>query len=197
MFDEDLYKTKSELIKNTYLYYLEINYDNLKKMILHMKNLELLTNFKVDLYENQKGINITYHRDSIICCGGYDGKDRLNTCTIVNLESKKLDYSTKLNEKRRACALVSCCNYIFCIGGYHDKILTVCEYLDTSQNSSWKLGKPLNVADSCITTIFVDPNFIYTFGGGFHNSIERLNISSLDNKWEKLDMANLSKRSWG
>ena len=140
-------------------------------MILHVKNLEISSIFKVDLYENKYGINVSYHRDSIFCCGGYDGKAHLDTCAIVNLESQKVDYSTKLNEKKSHSALVSSSYYLFCLGGFNEKYLNSCEYLDTSQKLCWKMGNQLNQTDNSITSIYVEPNYIYTFGGEDHNSL--------------------------
>ena len=40
-FDEDLYKTKFELLKNNFLYYVEIKYNYLNKVILYVQTWKL------------------------------------------------------------------------------------------------------------------------------------------------------------
>ena len=72
-----------ELTKNYYLYYF-------RGKNLHVQNKKLSESFFKELYNSYVFTDAAFYHNSIFVCGGYD-HEYLDTCAILNIESKAID----------------------------------------------------------------------------------------------------------
>lgn len=184
--DEEYYSSPESKEKNKYLFYVERKTEN-EKDILHVNNLELKKEFKIELYKNNNYMNdAVYHNGMIFYCGGgLSNNNFLDSCSIVNIENQNLNLSCRLNEKKCFVSLVSCIKSVFCIGGYNGYSLNDCEIFN-SENKEWCKAAKLNKAQDRITSFFNPPSSIFTFGSTDQNVIEKLEIYSGVLAWELL-----------
>ena len=184
---------KKSLRNQCFLFYFEW-----EGKYVNIKNVQTNDLLKIKMYQSLYPVSVEIHQFKIYVCGGYFPKaGLLNNCAIFNLTNKELDLSSRLCECKCAVSLVSTSEFIFCIGGYNeDNNSNYCEYFDNLQ-AKWKITSPLNHEDRGITVSFDDARYIYTFGGSDNNIFERLDVTSLYNKWENLNVNLSTKRNFG
>ena len=180
-----LKKENTESSKNYFFYF------ELWGKIIHVKNINNGFSYTLELYISNDGrVDTEIFRNSIFVCGGCYSEKFLNTCIILNLETKTLDKSKNLTEKKRGVSLISTRTLLYCIGGFDGAYLNTCEYYSCNE-SKWLKNTPLNNSSCLATVCFDEYKYIYIFGSSTHSEIERLNCSSLNYKWENLKIHTL------
>ena len=147
-----------KLTNNYYLFHYNFKH-------LHVQNMKTSETFIKELYICNYRVDAAFHQNYIFVCGGKD-KEFLDTCAILNLESKAIDKSKKMREKRSNLSLISTGIFLFCLGGFNDEFVRTCEYFN-KEKLKWIIMNSLNNPDFGITSSFDSQKYIYAFGG-FH-----------------------------
>ena len=189
---------EKEGVNSPFLFYLELGLP----MNIHIRNLVLKKNIKIASYENKYVIDVEQHKSFIIICGGYNKEEDkyLKNCSgfdLKNFPKGQMVTLSSLIEGRDYHSLVTTPIDLFLIAGYNGKDMNLCECFNLQKNELHQIS-PLNIYDCCITSSFITPKFIYTFGGWKVNAkIEVLDISKPQSQWEFIEIENFSHRRYG
>lgn len=173
---------------NYYLFY----FDN---EIIHIKNVESLQSFSIKIYDWRARAEAEYFQQIIFVCGGIN-EVYFDTCATLDCNTKSINFSVKMSEKKCSVSLTSTQTRLFCLGGISAKVLNSCEYYDNGISQFRKIN-PLNNTDCGITSSFDSSKYIYTFGGCYRASYERFDSMNLSGKWEILTLSGTSRRDKG